>query len=348
MRRFHPGWAVAVVVGTALLLAGTAILLPDDPYRRLSLLDGTSYGDVRYVYERLHFDPRPVDIAIVGASRLALGIDATTLQRKLAARSLRVEIANLAIPQPGRNMDWLIVRDLLATKHPRLLILEAVQPPRRFGHPAYRIAAPRADIIDPAFWGNLSYAGDLFYLPYRQLLLLLDRIEHRLPPQPCRATDCSARRHVQWRPPQFSLLLMDKIAKREQRNARPPLLGPRWADVEFGAERIYFRRIIALARHHQVPVVILYVPQYRGAPDTQEATLYRAHGSYWNAAFLAPRAENFRDAFHLTDTGVARLADWLIPRIVAQLGSPRSGQPVKPLAGGAMHLPEAAALQVPS
>lgn len=326
MQRFHPERAIWVVLGMVLLLASAAVLLPDDPYRRITLLKGTSYADLQFVYERLHQDPRPVDVAIIGASRLELGIDATALQRRLAARGTASDITNLAVPQPGRNMDWLIVRDLLATKRPRLLILEAVHPVRRFGHPAYRIAAPRADIVDPAFVGNLSYPADLFYLPYRQLLLLLDRIEHPHPLQLCNATGCQARRHVHWRPPQFSLRMLDKIARREKRNARPPLLGARWADVEFGAERVYFRRIIALAQQHHVPVVVLYVPQYRGATETQEVALYQQYADYWNAAFLAPNAENFLDAFHLTDTGMDRLADWLVPRIAAQLERPHPTQ----------------------
>ena len=69
-----PAFLIAV---SATFLAGFIgmSLLPHDPYIRYQTMQGTIFERATWMYERLHFDPAPVDIVLVGSSRTARGID---------------------------------------------------------------------------------------------------------------------------------------------------------------------------------------------------------------------------------------------------------------------------------
>ena len=41
-------------------------------------------GRLRWIYERIHFDPKPIDIAIVGPSQVQLGLSAAAIEEDLA------------------------------------------------------------------------------------------------------------------------------------------------------------------------------------------------------------------------------------------------------------------------
>jgi hypothetical protein len=99
----------------------------------------------------------------------------------------------------------------------------------------------------------------------------------------------------------------------------PPFLPRRYADIEFGDERYYIRRIADLARSKGVKVAFLFVPYYTGPSDMQEFNYYRRFGPVWNAGYISRHAEWYADYGHLTRTGAKHLTDWLITRVATAL-----------------------------
>jgi hypothetical protein len=105
-----------------------------------------SGGKVLWIYERIHFDPKPIDIAILGSSHAQLGLSAVAIEDRLAQDGKRVNVANFAIGASGRNIQWAIVDELYKSKAPKALILEVDDPPYPVGHFAFKYLAP-ADSI---------------------------------------------------------------------------------------------------------------------------------------------------------------------------------------------------------
>src|ERR1700750_2377233 len=66
MGRLHPLRSFVAVLAIAVAVASAVCSLPENAYQRWQLLDGTIHGRSRWIYERIHFDPRPIDVAIVG------------------------------------------------------------------------------------------------------------------------------------------------------------------------------------------------------------------------------------------------------------------------------------------
>src|SRR5882757_8721718 len=122
MHRWHLRRRVLFILATAFGLAIGATFLPDNPYQRFQLLDGTRYP-ISWCYERLHFDPRPVDVAIVGDSRTRLGLRASRIEQQLAEAGKPGGVVNLSLVGAGRNAEWVLVQELLKTKKPKELVV---------------------------------------------------------------------------------------------------------------------------------------------------------------------------------------------------------------------------------
>jgi hypothetical protein len=246
-------------------------------------------------------------------------------------------VVNFALAETGRNINFAIVQELLRKKRPTLIVIGVFEKPSRVGHPAFKFIAPRGLIANPGYIGNLSWPGDLAYLPYRQLRLFLADLD---PGVTGLAKRFDASRYDG---PSLEttgdIVLPDGTVKnghsaasqaelargvhKLEAGAHPPFLGPRLADIEFGDERYYVRRIVGLARAKGVRVAFLALPYYSGPSSVQEAAFYRQFGPLWNAGFLSSHAEWYADYGHLTRNGADHLTPWLADRVANALAPPR-------------------------
>jgi hypothetical protein len=337
MRRLRPLRTVLSILGIALGLAVTACLLPERPYERWQLLDGTIHERARWIYERVHFDPRPIDVMFVGPSRTARGVDPLQLQDLLSSPGRPVRVVNFALPENGRNMNEVIVEEALKTKTPKLIVIGVIEKPSRFGHPAYKYIAPRHLMVNPGYLANADYLSDLVYLPFRQMKLALayaapqamgltDQFDPgRYDPDPPNPTsvvkpDGSVE---DWTQPGTPQELQRGINKLE-RGMHPPILPASLADIEFGDERHYIRQIVAAAQKKGVKVAFLSLPYCTGPSGVQEEKFYRQYGPVWNAGFLSSHTELYADYGHLTIAGAKVLTTWLAPYVAQSLGLPQA------------------------
>ena len=334
MRRLHWARTLAAIAVVALLAGVAASLLPDDPYMRFATLDATIQNRVRWIYERIHFDPVPIDVAIIGPSRTGAGVSSPRLEADLRASGHPWHTVNFSLPENGRDLNWVIFQELLKTKHPKLIVVGVIEKPGRFGHPAYKYVAPAADVVDPAYFGNLNYLSNLIYLPYRQLRLaaarvvpdLFDLPTHFDPAHYAGSNDDTT---VTFRAGDGTLVQREAVVPRDallvgkkkyERGVRPPKLGSRGADIEFGDDRAYVRRIAHLAHDHGVRIAFLFLPYYAGPADVQERRFYEQYGPVLDGHFVAAHDKWFSDVAHLNHAGAIVLSDWLAPQLPALAG----------------------------
>ncbi len=325
MARPEAGRKVIALLAMALGFAVVASLLPENPYQRWQLLDGTIHARARWIYERIHYDPAPIDVAFVGPSRVGAGVNAPRLSRALAARGLPSNVVNFSLPETGRNINAAIVEEMLKTKRPRLLVIGVIEKPSRFGHSAFKYVAPRAMVANPGYIGNLNYLGDLAYLPFRQLHLFAADLmpsavglTKTFAPMRYRGSSIDTTGNI--RLPDGTIkngvepasqAELERGVRKLERGMNPPILPASLADVEFGDERHFVRKVTAMAREHGVPVAFLALPYYTGPATVQEEPFYSQFGPVWKPAFLSPHAEWYSDYGHLTAYGATILTDWL-------------------------------------
>ena len=328
----------AAILAAALGFAIVACFLPENPYQRWQLLDGTIHARARWIYERCHFDPTPIDVVFIGPSRTEAGVNAPRLAADLAARGLPANVVNFSLPESGRNISYAIIAQMYQTKRPKLIVLGVTEKPSRFGHSAFKYIAPRDLIVDPGYLADFKYFADLVYLPYRQLKLFAADVDPALIGlsktfDPGRylgvSVDTTGDIHLpdgtikDGHDPASAAELSRGVRKLES-GMHPPILPASFADLEFGDERHYVREIAAMARAHGTKVAFVALPYYGGPASVQEEGFYGQFGPIWNLGFLSSHGELFADYGRMTSAGARRVTDWLAPKVAEVLQAART------------------------
>jgi hypothetical protein len=169
-------FALAAVIALGVLL-GASIMLPHDRYYRFQAYDNVTTRKADWIYERLHFDPTPIDVALIGTSRTGGGLSAPLIERAYCkATGRRIRVANLGLPETGRNMHYLLAREAAKTKAPALTIVELNDVETRKPHSGFVFLADARDVLTAPAAINLNYLSDLIRLPGRQAALFAQTI----------------------------------------------------------------------------------------------------------------------------------------------------------------------------
>lgn len=325
------------ILATALLCAVGAAMLPDDRYQRFQLLDQTIHRKSHWIYERVHFDPTPVDVMLIGSSRMDAAVSPPRLERYLQERGLPSHVVSFALPEEGRDVHYALLEELYKTKAPKLVIIGVRENPARVGHSTFKYLADRSLIVDPAFVSNANYPSNLIYLPYRQMKLFAAQFapdmfgltttydsktyrgsnietsgDIHMPDGTIKEGDIAA-----------PLPELERGVKKLEAGVTPRVLPASMEEIEFGAERVWVRKMAALAERHGTKVAFLFLPYYTGTDKVDERRFYDQVGPLWSASFTASHAEWYSDYAHLTGTGAQHVTDWLGPKVAAELSEPK-------------------------
>ncbi len=335
------GWLIVLTLVTLLALSAATLLLPHDRYIRYQQLLPTIQFRTVWSYERIEFDPTPIEIAVIGNSRLQASVSGPQLEADLA-RSLGrpVRVANLSLPQEGRNAHFAVAK-LLLERRPelKLIVLSAIEQMPREGHPAFRNIAEASDIVAAPMLLNRDYLNDLAFVPYRQMALF---VQSHYPASfgvsrgwnrgtyigtqydSTLSFDTPTGNHVDRDLIHSEAELLPSATARA-RSITPQLLPQSAADVEFAVERHYTRDIQALAAKRGVKVAFLYAPIFHYPLPVGQADFYRSLGPLAEAKFLSSHPDYYSDYGHVNRRGAQKITSWLAEFIVAQrlLGQPQ-------------------------
>jgi len=335
MRTLHAFRGTMIILGLAVLVALGLGVLPEREYQRWQLLDGTIHARSKWIYERINFDPQPIDVVFVGPSRVGAAIDAPRLGEALGRRGLPANVVNFSLPETGRNINYTIIDELLRKKQPKLIVIGVVEKPSRLGHPTFKFLAPRSQIVSPGYPADINYLPDLVYVPYRQAQLFAAYVAPGLLGPPTEFRPETFRGHsvdttgdvalpdgriLNATDPGAPEELERGVRKLEARS-RPPILPASFADWEFGDERHYIQEIARLAKARGVKLAFLFLPYYTGPSAIQEEALYRQYGPIWMGDFVSMQPELYADYGHLTSTGADQMTDFLVDPVAQMLQS---------------------------
>ena len=327
---------LAVLAIGCILCAVLATMLPHDPYIRYQITKNTIYERTRYQYERLHFDPTPIDVVFIGSSRTAGGVEPALVERGLRENGIPLHIANLSLPATGMDIRIVQAREALRT-HPeiRLMIIPVIETFPRDGHQAFGELATTRDILSSHWLINRNLPTSLLRLPMRQMKLFAATLlpdafgyQARFDLATYAGSLAAARDMPGWQPPQTAFpygsrghaRAIEGEARKRMAELTPPLLPESLGWMEFGVARGAIEDLLAIAEKNDTRVVFLYLPSFLGYKQPREAEWLRARAPLWIADMLQGDPANYTDAAHLSPVIKPQLNAWLAERIAAEFG----------------------------
>ena len=327
------------------LTGALVLLLPSARYVRYQQEAGTIQFHARWVYERIHFDPTPIDVAVIGTSRLEAGVSPVALQRQLSAKLGRpIHVADFALVQMGRNLHYAIAKDLLNTRPEVKLIVLSVEEGAASSHPLFKYVGDDADILRSPLFLNLSYFDDLFYLPIRSLTYFAETIapgafgiDGRFQASQYLGTNLD--RTTGYRTPAGDMVNgprtepADKLSSQAQivhDNYKSTVRFARYLspEHEYAVDYRFTQDIAKLAAQHNVKLVFLHLPMYGSIYPVEEKGFYESLGPYLDEQAIAREPQMYFDGAHLNRAGALATSNWLADRLASYLGAPKpDGRP---------------------
>ena len=323
----------------AVLVLVTLVLLPHDPYIRFQELarESVHYLRIKWIYERVHYDETPVDVAFIGTSHMQSGIDSARVETTLRANGNALHVVNFAIPHLGRDLEYLVARELLDNKKPKLLVIETQFFEARAPHPGFQRLATLSDIATAPMIINTGLIENLVRLPLRQL----DLFTRSLAPKRYGMFNTFDRARYEGAHFNDTYLQHGFTATRTAVHRRdffePQLAGIRTditeksnlaSRVNFAAtdhnvlyryNNIYLDRIVSLAKSQGVRVVFLYLPFLEGPGMPQHAAWINSMGQIMTPTKIIGNAALWQNADHLNYFGALALSDWVAGELPVHL-----------------------------
>lgn len=331
---------IAASAATIVLLIGSA-LLPHDRYFRWQELETQEVRKADWIYERLHYDDLDIDIALIGTSRTGGGVSGPDLEAGYCALTgRRIHVANFGMPGTGRNLQYVIAKELTRTKKPALVLIEVNETESRRQHKGFITIADASDILTAPLLPNLNYAPDFARLPGRQVRLFFQTLFRRphvtskFSPGAYLGHDIDNTR---------DLLLIDGTPQSrmifrteeeldlefEKRNSGTAQihLSPALKPLEYRVARIYLKKIEHLVAASGGQTQYLYIPSYK--QPAASAELLKDVGIDEPILDLggdiAMQPEKWRDVTHVNTIGAIEQSERLAALLAKR--DPGLGEP---------------------
>jgi hypothetical protein len=301
--------------------------LPQDRYARFAeaAAESPHYLRLRWIYERIHFDTTPIDVAFIGTSHTQSAIDSRIVEAELHRRGTDLHVVNFAIPHLGRDLHYLLARELLETRPVRELVVEVQDFEPRAPHPAFQRLGGVDDLIASPIVVNTGFFDNLVRLPRREVDLFapwltghaaleFDRNSYDGP-----HWDDTERLHgfTMTRDHAQPVAELDQGANAlradlESKEALAHRLAlPSGCSLLKRYNRFYLEKLLALAREKNVHVTFLYLPFFHGPAEPLEARYYRAYGDTVTPRETLADASVWLNPDHLNVFGARRVSQWI-------------------------------------
>jgi hypothetical protein len=326
------------MLGTAIALLILLCLLPDNRYVRFQSLTDSAVVKVGWIYERIHFDPSPIDVAFIGTSHTVFGINSEMVERTCqGAGGRNCAAVNFGLQHLGRDLHWILAREALETRAPRMLIIEVQESEPRAMHPAFPFLADPGDIVTAPILVNTSYFDDLVRLPLRQMTGFANARAPQLFGVRTQF-DWKLYRGSHWddtysekgsiehpiaqpvpRIEVHTIAELEEERRHLQVRERALLKLPtQLAWIEYRANLLYLKKTVLLARKNGVLVRFLYMPTFHGAPSADFDAFYRKLAPVWQMPrAILNRQDMWLDVGHLNTKGAGAFSKWLGEKIAA-------------------------------
>ncbi|MDX9907637.1 MAG: hypothetical protein RBS55_13705 [Bacteroidales bacterium] len=299
-----------LILHTALFLLPVVILvliIPVDKRMKYAGLKNDCFNHGIWIYDRIHYNPDPVDIAFLGSSHTINGIDDRIISEGLTP----IKAANFGYCRLGRNLDYVLLKEILKKKKISKLVVEVREREDRYSHPVFPYIASTPDVALPNPLFNRDIFKDVWYHLSYKIETVQDVIYKRDSIPDYRIDDYGFAGHYDTASASF--LDEIKIKRNLPKKEDPSYLIKFYLSYPRG----YLKKTGQICKENQIALYFLYLPSYGNQKKVPEAlSLYRELGTILippDTIFDNPL--NWHDENHLNNNGARLLSQWLADQL---------------------------------
>ncbi|HBL77761.1 MAG: hypothetical protein A2W90_02365 [Bacteroidetes bacterium GWF2_42_66] len=117
------------------------------------------YNHGAWIYDRIARNNTPVDIAIIGSSHAIHAFNEPVIEKELDG----INVANFGYCRMGRNLQYVLLKDILKYKNPKMVIIEISEEETKNSHDIFPYLAENKDLFFSKSAVNRDYFSDLYY-----------------------------------------------------------------------------------------------------------------------------------------------------------------------------------------
>lgn len=299
-----------LILHIALFLLPAVILvliIPVDVRMKYAGLKNDCFNHGIWIHDRIHHNPDPVDIAFLGSSHTINGIDDRIISESLTP----IKAANFAYCRLGRNLDYVLLKEILKKKKISKLVVEVREREDRYSHPVFPYIASTPDVVYPFLIFNRDTFKDIWYHLSYKIETGQDVIYKRDSIPDYRQEDFGFAGHYDT----ALASLLDEI--KIKRNLPKKEESKYMKEFHLNYPRGYLRKISQICKENQIALCFLYLPSYGNQNKVPEAlSLYEELGIILippDTIFDNPL--NWHDENHLNINGARLLSQWLADQL---------------------------------
>ena len=308
MKKFYRNILLFLVPMLLLIL-----LIRVNPRLRYEGLAHDCFNHGIWIYDRIFNNNKRVDVAFFGSSHTINDVDDRLIEQRLIKN---LTVANFGYCRLGRNLSYVLLKELLKKKRPQYVFLEVREDEDYFSHPIFPYVASDRDVLFPHLLFDARYFSDIWVHFSYKIELLQDAVFSKDNVVPVRTGNFG---HSAFPDTASPAILAKAYAEQNKPDGRPSKTE---RNFHLAFARGYLKAIGRLCEQGKIKLIFLYLPAYgSGLKQPKELATYAKYGEVW----LPPQAvfdkkSNWHDAGHLNREGAKKLSLWLVQRMNLLLG----------------------------
>ncbi len=276
-------------------------------------MKGECDNKASWIYHRIFEDDRQIDIAFTGASQTSCAIMDEYVEKMLTnSKKDNINVANLGYCRRGRDIQYVMLKDLFEHKKPSILVIEVAEDEPKKSHPVFPYLAESKDIWESFVFFNQRYFASIWKgiavrFEYLKSKVFKDYHQNKienvdfgyLPSNQNATTEDFYQNRSDW----------------QKRNSikKPVML----QNIELNYSEHYLKKIVKLAKENNCKIMFLYLPESgSGLKTPLLSEYYRKFGEliiFPNSIISNPA--NWKDATHFNDTGAKKASDFVVQQL---------------------------------
>jgi hypothetical protein len=292
-------------------------IIPVNKKFSYNFVKGECENKAGWIYHRIFNDEKQIDIAFTGASQTSCAIMDEYIEKELSNRSGKnIEVANLGYCRRGRDIQYVMLKELFKHKKPSILVIEVAEDEPKKSHPVFPYLAESTDL-----WGSFVFFNQRFLTNIRKGIVIrfeqlksgifkndypviVDKTEFGYLTSNQLATSADLTQNkLDWQ-------LRNSILK-------PALI----RNIELKYSKHYLEKIVQLAQRSECKILFLYLPEYGSGMTTP---LLKEYYKEFGELIVLPDSIisnrlNWQDATHFNDSGAKKASGIIMQEMAAKL-----------------------------